>query len=123
MDNIKVLLVADETDYLEMLKARMEAHNYKIVTAANGKECIEAAKRSSPDIIVIDIMMPELDGIATILKLKAIKELKAIPVIVCTAVRENEDEIVAKNLGVAGYFRKTSPAKELAAKIEEVLKR
>ncbi len=117
----KVLLVDDEPDYLKIIKRRLEANNYQVTTATNGRESIEQAKKVLPDIIIMDIMMPELDGIAAILKLRFIKETRSIPVIVCTAVKENEDEIVARSLGVAGYIRKASEMEGLVKKIEEVL--
>ncbi|MCK5305775.1 MAG: response regulator, partial [Candidatus Omnitrophica bacterium] len=60
----KVLLVDDEPDYLKIIKRRLEANNYQVTTATNGRESIEQAKKVLPDIIIMDIMMPELDGIA-----------------------------------------------------------
>ncbi len=117
----KILVVDDEPDFLKVITMRLKANNYEVITATNGKECIEQAKKSSPDIIIMDIMMPELDGIATILKLRTFPQTRSIPVIVCTAVKESEDEIVAQNLQVADYFRKTSDTKNLITKIERVL--
>ena len=117
----KILVVDDEPDFLKVTKIRLEANNYQVITATSGKESIERAKEFLPDIIIMDIMMPALDGIATILKLKSLEETRSIPVIVCTAVKENEDEIVAQNLGVADYVRKTPGMEGLIAKIERVL--
>ena len=119
----KILVVDDERDFLEVITMRLKAHDFEVVTASSAKECIAQAKELAPDVIIMDIMMPELDGIAAILKLKADNETKSIPVIICTAVKENEDEIVAQNLGVADYFRKTSQLEDLVAKIERILKK
>lgn len=121
MRQYKILLVDDEPDFLKLTKIRLEAHKYKVVTANSGKESLGLAKKLLPDIIIMDIMMPELDGIATILKLKSAKETKAIPIIVCTGVGGNEDEIVAKNLGAADYIKKPLDDESLITKIERIL--
>ncbi len=121
MNNYKVLIVDDDEDTLLVLEKILLKAKYKLFKARNGKECIEQAKKFSPDIIVMDIMMPGLDGIASVLKLKGIEETKSIPIIICTAVKEGEDEIVAQNLGVVGYVRKTPQMEGLIDKIEEVL--
>lgn len=123
MSEYKVLIVDDDEATLVVLEKILSKANYKILKAMSGKECIEQAKASSPDIIIMDIMMPGLDGIASVLKLKGIKETMSIPIIVCTAVEKDEDEVVARNLGVAGYVRKTPQMKGLIEKINEVLKK
>ena len=121
MKEYKVLIVDDDEDTLLVLERILSNADYKVFKARNGKECIEQAKEFSPDVILMDIMMPELDGIATVLKLKGIKETRSIPIIVCTAVKEDEDKIVAQNLGVADYVRKTPEMEGLIAKIERAL--
>jgi len=121
MDNYKILIVDDDEDALLVIERILLKTKYEIFKARDGKDCIEQAKKISPDIIVMDIMMPGLDGIASVLKLKSIKETKSIPIIICTAVKEDEDEIVARNLGVMGYVRKTPQMEGLIGKIEEVL--
>ena len=127
MEKHKVLVVDDEPDFLKIISYRLEKADYEVITASDGKGCIEQIKKFSPDIIIMDIMMPELDGIATVLKLKSLKEASSIPIIVCTAVKEADDEIVAQNLGVADYIRKSPQAEDLTedliAKIERVLKK
>lgn len=121
MNKYKVLIVDDDEDTLVVLERILSKPKYELLKARSGKECIEQAKKFSPDIIITDIMMPGLDGIASVLKLKGLEETKSIPIIVCTAVKEDEDEIVAQNLGVVGYVRKTPQMKGLIEKIEEVL--
>ncbi len=123
MNKYKVLIVDDDEDTLVALERILSKANYKIFKAGSGKECIEQAKKFSPDIIITDIMMPALDGIASVLKLKGIEETKSIPIIVCTAVKDDEDKIVAQNLGVVGYVRKTPQMEGLIEKIKEVLNR
>ena len=119
----KVLIIDDDQDMRFILERILTNARYKVFKARNGKEGIELAKKILPDIIVTDIMMPELDGITTVLKLKSIEETKSIPIIVSTAVREDEDKIVAQNLGAADYCKKTADMKDLLAKIERILKK
>lgn len=117
----KVLVVDDDENTLFLLERILSDARYKVLKATSGKEGIEQAKKSKPDLIVLDIMMPELDGIATVLKLKGMEKTRSIPVIICTAVKEEEDEIVARNLGVADYCRKTPLMEGLTEKIERIL--
>ncbi|UCC39167.1 MAG: response regulator [Candidatus Aminicenantes bacterium] len=117
----RVLVVDDDEDMLLLIEKILSGAKYKIFKASNGNKGIEEAKNILPDIIVMDIMMPELDGIAAVLKLKSINETRSIPVIMCTAVKAEEDEIVARNLGVADYIRKTPHMEGLLEKIKKVL--
>lgn len=117
----RVLVVDDDEDMLSLLKKILSDRKYNVVQAANGKECIEKAKEFSPDIIIMDVMMPELDGIATILKLRSHENTRSIPIIMCTAVTESEDEILARNLGAVDYVRKTPQMDELISKLDRFL--
>lgn len=117
----RVLVVDDDEDMLLLLEKILSDAKYKISKARDGKEGIERAKSIHPDVIVMDIMMPELDGIAAVFKLKSIEETRSIPIIMCTAVKEEEDEIVARNLGVADYIRKTPQMEGLVDKIKRIL--
>jgi DNA-binding response OmpR family regulator len=119
----RVLVIDDDENMLFLLENILLDAKYKVFTAKSGKEGIERAKKLSPDIIILDIMMPELDGLATILKMKSSDETRSIPIIMCTAVKEGEDEIVARNLGVADFCRKTAQMEDLLEKIERVLNR
>ena len=100
---------------------RLQAEHYKVLTADNGQECLIKALRESPDLILLDIMMPRLDGIATLLKLRAIDDTKTIPVIICSAVDKKEDEIVAANLKVVGYLTKPIDLAVMLDKIRGVI--
>ena len=117
----KVLLVDDDEIILRLHEKYLSGSKYKVIKAKSGKEGIEKAKKFLPDIIIMDIMMPELDGIATALKLKSIENTRSIPIIMCTAVKEHEDEIVARHLGVLDYIRKPIQKKHLLNKVETVL--
>ena len=116
----KVLLVDDDEIILRLHEKYLSGSKYKVIKAKSGMEGIEKAKKFLPDIIIMDVMMPELDGIATALKLKSIKNTRSIPIIMCTAIKEDEDEIVARHLGVVDYIRKPIQKEHLLNKLETV---
>lgn len=118
-----MLVVDDDEDMLLLYDNILRDAKYKVFKARNGKECIEQVSEVAPDVIIMDIMMPEMDGIATVLKLRGKDETRSIPIVMCTAVKEEEDEIVSRNLGVADYCRKTPQMEDLLIKIERILKR
>jgi two-component system alkaline phosphatase synthesis response regulator PhoP len=117
----KILVVDNDDDLFHLLKKILSDHKYNITQVKYGKECIEEAKKSSPDIIIIDVIIPKLDGIATVLKLRSIEETRSIPIIMCTSMKEAEDELLSHNLGIVDYVEKTPQMKDLMAKIERVL--
>ena len=117
----KILVVDNDDDLLHLLKKILSDNKYNMTQVKYGKECIEEAQKSSPDIIIIDVIIPKLDGIATVLKLRSIEETRSIPIIMCTSMKEAEDEIVSRNLGIVDYVKKTPQMEDLMAKIERVL--
>jgi DNA-binding response OmpR family regulator len=119
----KVLIVDDDEDMLLLYDNILRDAKYDVFKARNGKECIEQVSKVAPDVIIMDIMMPEMDGIAAVLKLKSKDETRSIPIVMCTAVKEEEDEIVSRNLGVADYCRKTPQMEDLLITIEKILKK
>jgi len=119
----KVLVVDDDEDMLLFYDKILRDAKYKVFKARNGKECIEQVSKIAPDVIIMDIMMPEMDGIATVLKLRSKDETRLIPIVMSTQVKEEEDEIVSRNLGVVDYCRKTPQMEDLLIKIERILKR
>lgn len=83
MAKIKILLVDDEVDLLELMSKRIESWGYDLIVATNGKEALDMLKSEEPDIIVLDYMMPDMDGVATLKKIRAMHN--KIPVIMFTA--------------------------------------
>jgi CheY-like chemotaxis protein len=122
-NNIKILVVDDEPNIVKMVKSRLEANGYQVVSAFSGQECLLRAKTEMPDIIVLDIMMPGMDGtqVGQILKLDA--ATKNIPIIFLTClVEENEvpkQHVVAGNIILAKPFK----AEELLAMIKKIVGR
>lgn len=117
----KILVVDEDNDLLLLLRRILSDNKYNISQVKYGKECIEEAKRASPDIIIIDVIMPKLDGIATVLKLRSTEETRFIPIIMCTAVKEAEDEILSRNLDIVDCVKKTPQMEDLMAKIKRIL--
>jgi two-component system alkaline phosphatase synthesis response regulator PhoP len=97
----KILVVDDEPDIVEMIKVALESASYQVLTAFNGNECIEKAKKEKPDAIVLDIMMPEKDGFVTCKELKGDPQTQEIPVLILTAVGEHfANSRYAKSMGL-----------------------
>jgi len=119
MDKKKILVIDDEHDLVEMLKLRLEANGYDVLTAFNGEEGLEVAKEANPDAILLDIMMPKKDGYTVLKDLKANENLKKTPVIIITAKPKMKDLFEME--GVKYYIVKPIDDKELLGKIEEVL--
>ncbi|MFC1674579.1 PleD family two-component system response regulator [Candidatus Omnitrophota bacterium] len=121
MSKGRVLAVDDEPEFAKMVSYRLKSAGYSVDIAFNGKQCIEQAKVSLPDIIVLDIKMPELDGIATAFKLKASPATSKIPIIMCTGIEDDDAQVLTRNLNVVDYFKKSSDMKELVTKVDGAL--
>lgn len=120
MDKKKVLIIDDEPSILLVSKCRLEAGNYEVITASGGKEGIEKAFTFKPDLILLDIIMPELDGFEVCRRLKASEETKEIPVIIFLASSAEEYFTQkAAELGAAGYIEKPFESDYLLSIIKE----
>lgn len=106
MDRLKILLVDDEVDFLETMSPIIESWGYDLIKAANGKEAIEALTDKKPDIIILDYMMPQMDGIAALIEIRKID--KKIPVIMFTAYPDSRSMKGAGKLGVSAFIPKVS---------------
>ncbi len=119
----KVLVVEDNEGIAALLKFKLGHSGYEVVLAENGMLGLEAAKRNQPDLIILDVMMPVMNGLETLTILKNDIELKSIPVIVLTAL-SNEWEIVkGLELGADDYITKPFKPQELVARVRAVLSR
>ena len=120
---IRILVVDDDEDTLVVYDKTLSGAGYEVLMARNGKQSVEVAKKEKPDVIIMDIMMPEKDGIGAILKLKGNDSTRNIPIIVATSVEETDDRILAENLGIDGYIVKRVNMDTLIDKIKKVLKK
>jgi len=97
----KILVVDDEPDIVDMLRMMLESASYEVVSAYDGKEGIEKAKKEKPDAVVLDLMMPGMDGFEACKEMKQDADLKDIPVLVLTAIsRHFSDTKYARNMGL-----------------------
>lgn len=119
----KVLLVDDEQDILVLLKYNLEKENFLVQTASNGRVAIEVAKDFMPDIIVLDVMMPEMDGIETCLELRQIPDLKNVLITFLTARGEDYSQIAGFDSGADGYITKPIKPRVLVSRLKALLRR
>ena len=119
----KILLVDDEKDILEFLSYNLNKEGYQIITANNGEKALEKASRHQPDLIILDVMMPEMDGITTCEKLRLIPEIKDTLVLFLTARSEDYSELAGFNAGADDYVTKPIKPKLLISRIKALLKR
>ncbi|MEE8423487.1 MAG: response regulator [Thermodesulfobacteriota bacterium] len=123
MGKKKVMIFDDEEDFLEITKVNLEeAGGYDVLTFSNAKDIIAEVHRFEPDIILLDIRMPEVDGIDACQMLNNDSIGSHIPVIIVSALSKREDKVIAYKKGVAGYLVKPIEEKDLIAKIEEALR-
>jgi DNA-binding response OmpR family regulator len=116
----RVLVVDDERDVVELVKFLLERDGHKVIEAFNGREALEKAYAELPDLIILDIMMPEMDGYTVNARLTETESTKKIPVIILTAKGQMRDVFeMASN--VAFYMEKPFDPKHLREKIQEVL--
>ncbi len=115
----KILVVEDEPDLVLMLKERLKSQGYKVEAAFNGLEGIEKAKKIKPDLILVDVMMPELDGYSMTQCLKEDDLTTGIPIIVVT-IKETMKELFQK-LGVHNFFIKPFDTEQLLSAIKNIL--
>jgi CheY-like chemotaxis protein/CRP-like cAMP-binding protein len=119
----KIVLIEDNHEMRENIEEMLELADYKVLSAANGKEGVELVKKELPDIIICDIMMPELDGYGVLHYLSKIPETRAIPFIFLTAKTERSDFRKGMNLGADDYISKPFEEMELLEAIESRLKK
>lgn len=115
MDKKKILIVDDEIDFLQLLKARLEVNNYNVVTAGNGKDALEKYKKEKPDALILDIMMPGIDGLNVLKTIR--KEDQKLPIFIITAFSNEERFRVANQFNASGFIIKTS---DLQAEINNI---
>jgi two-component system alkaline phosphatase synthesis response regulator PhoP len=124
MDTLgKILLVDDEPDILLLLKYNLEKEQFLVRTASNGREGIEVAKDFLPDIIVLDVMMPEMDGIEACIELRELPELKNVLITFLTARGEDYSQIAGFESGADGYITKPIKPRVLVSRLKALLRR
>jgi len=116
----RILIVDDEPRYLRLLDANLRTEGYEVVTAQDGQQAIETFSTQPIDLILLDIMMPRLDGFATC---QRIREFSSVPIVILTAKGEEQDRVRGLDLGADDYLVKPFSATELLARVRAVLRR
>jgi two-component system alkaline phosphatase synthesis response regulator PhoP len=119
----KILVVDDEVHIVELLKMNLKQHGYEPICAYSGQEALRNAEAYLPDLILLDIMMPDIDGIETCRRLKQNQKLRKIPVIMLTAKTEETDKVIGLSVGADDYITKPFSLRELFARINVALRR
>ena len=119
----KILLVDDEIQLITMIQMRLEANGYEVITANDGEAGLEKAKSENPDLIMLDVMMPKMDGYKVCGLLKNDTRYSKIPIILFTARAQQDDKDVGGEVGADAYITKPFEPPILLAKIEELLKK
>jgi len=120
VDQRRVLVADDEPDLLYAIKLYLEDEGFTVFTAVNGHDALEILKDRLPDVVVLDVMMPEMDGFET---LKHVRESSPVPVIMLTAKGEESDKIRGLGLGADDYVTKPFSQRELLGRIQAVIRR
>lgn len=120
---MKILIADDEPDILKFLQYNLEKEGYEVITAVNGKEAIEKSKKESPDLIILDIMMPELDGVEACRELRQLPEFKDSIIAFLTARGEDYSQIAGFEVGADDYITKPIKPRVFIARIKALLKR
>ena len=120
-DNKKILIVDDEQDIVETLKFILEAHGYTCFCAYNGEDGLNLAKEIMPDLIILDVMMPKINGYKISRLLKYDNKYKNIPIIMVTARSQEQDRLIGEETGVNEYISKPFELEDILASVKKYL--
>ncbi len=115
-----ILVVDDEPRMTRFIRMNLELEGYRVIEAHNGLEALEKVRTNLPDLVILDVMMPELDGFET---LEILREVSNVPVIMLTVRADEEDKVRGLELGADDYVTKPFGARELASRVRAVLRR
>ena len=115
-----ILIAEDEADIRNILRLYLESENYEVLEAADGESAVAAVRSGSPDLVILDIMMPKLDGFAVV---RAIRQQSDIPILILSAKGQDNDKILGLNLGADDYIVKPFNALEVVARVKAHLRR
>lgn len=116
----KILVADDDPNVIELLKIYLQKEGYEVFFAENGREAVDKANRTKPDLIVLDLMMPEIDGLEVC---RQIRMHSRVPIIMLTAKDEDMDKILGLEMGADDYITKPFNPREVVARIKAVLRR
>jgi len=117
----KILIADDRRQVVELVRVSLEGEDYEIVGASNGKEALKRARLERPDLILLDVVMPKMDGFEVCRQLKKDPQTQEIPIIMLTAKGQEVDKEKARQLGASGYVTKPFSPSALLTRVEEIL--
>lgn len=120
---IKILLVDDEPDILEIVSYNLTSEGYQVITAKNGLEAVKKAKKERPQLIILDVMMPEMDGIEACEQIRKLPELNETIITFLTARGEDYSQVAGFDAGADDYITKPIKPKVLVSKVKALLRR
>ena len=118
----RILVVDDNPTNLEVLRVRLNAHGYEVVTAVDGEDALNRARGVAPDLVLLDVMMPKLDGISVVRELKQDTTLRFTPIILVTAKSDTRDVVIALEAGADDYLTKPFEHAALIARVRSMLR-
>jgi DNA-binding response OmpR family regulator len=120
MADNKVLIVEDDVNLLETLKYNLRKEGYDVVTASDGEQAIEAARRENPDLLILDVMLPKMSGFEVC---RVLRQEMIVPILMLTAKADETDKIVGLEIGADDYMTKPFSIRELLARVRAMLRR
>jgi two-component system alkaline phosphatase synthesis response regulator PhoP len=123
MANEHILVVDDEEDILELVRYNLQREGYRVLCSKSGEEALDLARSEQPDLIVLDLMLPGMDGLEVTKALKSGDQTKDIPIVMLTAKGEEPDIVAGLELGADDYVTKPFSPRILAARVRAVLRR
>ena len=123
MSQPHILIIEDEEHIVELIKFNLESNGYKVSYAFNGRDGIKRVEMEKPDLVLLDLMLPEVDGIDVCNRIKNNRELKQIPIIMLTAKSSETDKIIGLEIGADDYMTKPFSIRELLTRIKVILRR
>jgi DNA-binding response OmpR family regulator len=117
----KILIIDDEQDFIKMLELRIKSAGYEVVTACDGMDGLEKARAEKPDLIILDVMLPKMNGDEVCRMLKFDTNYRKIPIIILTARAQKKDEVRAMEAGADAYLQKPFEPNILLDKIRDLL--
>jgi DNA-binding response OmpR family regulator len=118
----KILVVDDEPDVVQLIEYNLKGAGYDVVTAADGAEALEQARSSSPNLIILDLMLPEVDGLDVCKVLRRDRSTAGIPIVMLTAKASETDRVLGLELGADDYVTKPFSPRELVLRVKRLLK-
>ncbi len=123
MSAAKVVVIEDEPDILELIEYNLRREGFDVATAASGRAGLAAIEREKPDIVLLDLLLPGLDGLDVCRRLRAVESTRDLPVIMVTARGEESDVVLGLGVGADDYIHKPFSPRELIARVRAVLRR